>query len=191
MTRIAIIRHGTTSWNKAGRMQGNSDIPLDEEGMEQARRLSIRLAEEKWDLLYSSHLIRAKQTATFIAETTGLNGPLLDERLGEAGGGLLEGTTEEERIVKWGKDWRQLDLGMESNQQVVTRGMSFIKELTSGHPGKHIVLVSHGSFIRQLVAHLVPDLSIPPAMKNTSVTTLLYHNNNWACEIFNCVDHLE
>ncbi|NSL85219.1 histidine phosphatase family protein [Chitinophaga solisilvae] len=192
MTRIAIIRHGSTSWNKAGRLQGHSDIPLDEEGLDQALKLGQRLSGESWDVIYSSHLIRARQTAAVIATELGLESTLQDHRLGEAGGGLIEGTTEAERIEKWGESWMQQELGREPNAAVIGRGMAFLEELLTSHPGKNIVLITHGSFIRQMLAHLLPEeMPAPPPMKNTSVTTLCFADSSWRCELFNCTTHLD
>ncbi|MFY0255386.1 histidine phosphatase family protein [Chitinophaga sp. 30R24] len=191
MTQIAIIRHGTTSWNKAGKLQGHSDIPLDEEGIQQAMKLGIWLNSEPWDLLYSSHLLRAKQTAAVIAQEIGISSVIEDQRIGEAGGGLIEGTTEEERIAQWGENWKLLDLGMENNASVVGRGLSFMQDILAEHAGKKVLLVTHGSFIRQLLDTLFPDNSPTPAMKNTSITRLQFSNENWRCELFNCVSHLE
>ncbi|RFS20463.1 histidine phosphatase family protein [Chitinophaga silvatica] len=191
MTEIAIIRHGTTSWNKAGRLQGYSDIPLDEEGIAQAMKLGQRLSSENWDLIFSSHLIRARQTAAIIAQELKLNSVIEDKRIGEAGGGLIEGTTEEERLSKWGANWKQLDLGMEPRESVVNRGLSFLQEISAENKGKKIVLVTHGSFIRQLLDTIVPALNPTPAMKNTSFTRLLRLDDSWNCELFNCIRHLD
>lgn len=191
MTQIAIIRHGTTSWNKAGKLQGHSDIPLDEEGVQQAIKLGQRLTGETWDLVYSSHLIRARQTAAIIAQELGIETVTEDKRLGEAGGGLIEGTTEEERVSKWGTSWKLLDLGMENNASVVARGRSFMQDLLIENSGKKILLISHGSFIRQLLDALLPAMHPTPAMKNTSITRLQFSDENWHCELFNCVRHLE
>ena len=68
MTTIGFVRHGVTAWNKEGRAQGSSDIPLDEEGIEMAEHVANRLATESWDVIYTSHLLRAKKTAEIIAE---------------------------------------------------------------------------------------------------------------------------
>ena len=191
MTEIAIIRHGTTSWNKAGRLQGYSDIPLDEEGIEQAMKLGQRLSNENWDLVYSSHLIRARQTAAIIAQEINISSVIEDIRIGEAGGGLIEGTTEEERLLKWGANWKLQDLGMETNESVITRGLSFLEELVAENKGKKIVLVTHGSFIRQMLNKIVPAMSPAPPMKNTSFTRLLLSENSWNCKLFNCIQHLD
>ncbi|WP_211327189.1 histidine phosphatase family protein [Chitinophaga flava] len=191
VTRIAIIRHGCTSWNKAGRLQGYSDIPLDDEGLSQARKLGQRLASEQWDVVCSSHLIRARQTAAIVAEELGIDSIWQDIRIGEAGGGQAEGTTEAERLAKWGPDWKQMDLGMETNTDVLERGLSFLEDLITTEEGKQIVLVTHGSFIRQILAYLLPEMPPPPPMGNTSVTRLEYANGEWTCHLFNSVTHLE
>jgi probable phosphoglycerate mutase len=191
-TRIAIIRHGTTAWNKAGRLQGHSDIPLDDEGREQARKLGQRLIGGPWDLVYSSQLQRAKETARIVAEAIAHPNALLEDiRLREAGGGLIEGTTEEERIAQWGPEWKQMDLGAETTPEVIARGLEFFNELLATHAGKNILIVSHGGFIRKMISHLVPEAPHQEMLKNTAVTELLHSGNSWSCQLYNCVTHLE
>ena len=67
MTIIGFIRHGVTAWNKEGRAQGSTDVPLDEEGIAMAERVAERIAKEQCDVIYTSPLIRAKKTAESIA----------------------------------------------------------------------------------------------------------------------------
>lgn len=191
MTRIGIIRHGSTPWNKEGRAQGSSDISLDQAGLSEAYKLAERLRKENWDFIYSSDLLRAKQTAEIIGEKI-LRIPLyLEPRLREAGGGQIEGTTEEERVLKWGQNWRELDLGIESADSVITRGLSVIEEITSKHDNKNILIVSHGAFIRHLLKELVPHLNMVESPKNTSLTKLIKAKNGWDSELYNCTIHLE
>jgi 2,3-bisphosphoglycerate-dependent phosphoglycerate mutase len=166
MTRIALIRHGSTAWNKEGRMQGSTDIPLDQEGLEQARRLGIRLSDEHWDLVYTSHLSRAKETGAIIAKQLGITDLREDKRLREVSGGETEGTSEADRIAKWGADWRQLELGMEPELEVWTRGLAFMEDL------------------------LAPALNVTEGLKNTSVTRFNIQDNKWDCELYNCTIHL-
>lgn len=191
MTRIALIRHGSTAWNKEGRMQGSTDIPLDEEGVEQARKLGLRLADEQWDLIYTSHLSRAKRTGQIIAAQLGITDIFEDERLREISGGQTEGTNEAERLVKWGPDWRQLELGMETEAAVHDRGLAFMEDLLQAHAGKHILIISHGAFIRQLIRKLTPNQAITDHLKNTSVTRFNIKDDVWDCDLYNCTKHLE
>lgn len=188
MTRIGLIRHGSTEWNKIKKAQGWSDIPLNQDGMDQARQLAHRIKGENWDLMYASPLLRARQTAEAISEQNGIP-VLLDERLRETGGGLIEGTTEAERISRWGEDWRSLDLGRETKESAVSRGMAFLEDILEKHPEKNILIVSHGAFIKALLEELVPEEDIQASMQNTSVTVLRLEEN-WICELFNCVRHL-
>ncbi|MEI4799862.1 histidine phosphatase family protein [Bacillus sp. FJAT-51639] len=190
MTRIGIIRHGSTPWNKEGRAQGSSDISLDQAGIVDAYKLAERLRKENWDFIYSSDLLRAKQTAEIIGGEIS-NIPLyLEARLREAGGGQIEGTTEEERILKWGKNWRELDLGIEGTDSVIARGLSVIEEIVSKHDNKNILIVSHGAFIKHLLKKLVPQLHMLESPKNTSLTKLIQLENGWDLELYNCTVHL-
>lgn len=171
-------------------MQGSTDIPLDTEGLEQARKLAVRLSDEPWDLVYTSHLSRARHTGRIIAEQLGISDVREDKRLREVSGGQTEGTTEADRIAKWGPGWRQLELGMETEQSVITRGMGFLDDLLQEHAGKHILIVSHGSFIRYLLRKLAPSLVQEAHLKNTSVTRFTVSDNQWECELYNCTLHL-
>jgi probable phosphoglycerate mutase len=190
VTRIGIIRHGTTAWNKEGRAQGSSDIPIDQEGLAQALALGKRLSEEKWDYIYSSSLLRAKQTAEVVGEQTGISNIYYDTRLREIGGGQIEGTTEKERVLKWGKNWRYLDLGIESEKSGISRTLSFIEEIANKHSNKNILIVSHGSLIRHLLKGIIPDVNTDEHLKNTSLTRLKQTSNIWDCELYNCTIHI-
>ena len=89
-TRIVLIRHGETAWNAERRLQGHLDIDLNEEGQRQARALAAALANEHFDVLVSSDLARASQTAKALGDLTGL--PLyIDGRLRERCYGAVEG----------------------------------------------------------------------------------------------------
>ncbi|WP_338778486.1 histidine phosphatase family protein [Metabacillus sp. FJAT-52054] len=191
MTKLGIVRHGLTEWNMEGRAQGSSDIPLHEQGIKEAEMLAERLKEEDWDLLYSSPLLRAKQTADFISKKLGGLEVVTDERIRETGGGEIEGTTEAERVEKWGTGWRELDLGREQSGQVTKRGVEFVEELLEKHPGKNILMVTHGSFIRHLLKELTPMNEESEPLKNTSITHLLLDDSKWSCGLYNCTKHLE
>ncbi|KAF0820764.1 hypothetical protein KIS4809_0291 [Bacillus sp. ZZV12-4809] len=191
MTKIGLIRHGITPWNKEGRAQGSSDIPLHEEGLAEAERLAERVSGENWDVIYSSNLLRAKQTAEVIQEKIGSIPLHLDSRIREVSGGMIEGTTEAERLEKWGKNWREMDLGFEAKESVLKRGLGFLQEIAERHPDENVLIVSHGSFIRHLLREVVPQTDLSTQPKNTSITELLLKESKWNCELYNCTKHLE
>ncbi|GGE60278.1 histidine phosphatase family protein [Priestia taiwanensis] len=189
MTTIGFIRHGSTAWNKEKRSQGLSNIPLDEAGLLQADKLGERIRNEKWDVVYASDLSRARATAEAIERLANLP-LLLDVRLREASGGEIEGTTEQERIEKWGEDWRSLDLGIESAESVIARAMPVVDEIMEKHCGKNVLIVSHGAFTRHMLKALVPSIDLTVSPKNTSITRLVKTDAGWDCELYNCTIHL-
>ena len=191
MTTIGFVRHGVTAWNKEGRAQGSSDIPLDEEGIAMAEHVAKRFAEEQWDVIYTSPLIRAKKTAEIIAEGKPGVSLLEDNRLREFGGGQIEGTTEVERLEKWGPSWRELELGVESNVEIISRGMAFIEDLKATHAGQRVLVVSHGGFIKRLIGALVPDEDLGEKVDNTSLTIVELRDEENLCHLYNCTKHLE
>ena len=105
--RICLIRHGETAWNAELRIQGHRDLPLNGSGLAQAEALAGRLAGQRFDALYSSDLLRARQTAQPLADVLGL--PVrLEPELRERHFGCCEGKTREEilaymegKIAKW------------------------------------------------------------------------------------------
>ncbi|WP_342438643.1 histidine phosphatase family protein [Paenibacillus sp. FSL L8-0436] len=191
MTRIGLIRHGSTAWNKEGRIQGHTDNPLDEEGLQQAAAIAERLSGEQWDYIYSSDLLRARQTAEVIAAKLGLQVAGVIPGIREMNGGLLEGTTEQERVEHWGTEWKSLDLGLESNESGKQRGSKAIEEIAMKHPGHNILIVSHGAILRSSLTGLVPGLDVSVLLKNTSITRIVKGDNGWTCELYNCVKHME
>lgn len=171
-------------------MQGHAHNPLDEEGFAQARLLAERLGGERWDALYSSDLLRARQTALCVLEKLSLSDIRYDERLREMDRGEAQGTTEDERIARWGADWRSVAPGVESDAQGAARGRSFVQDVAARHPGQRILAISHGMIIRNTLSGLLPDFDAEPALNNTAVTIVRWTGASWACELYNCTKHL-
>ncbi|ALC92457.1 phosphoglycerate kinase [Bacillus sp. FJAT-18017] len=190
MTTLGFIRHGSTAWNKEGRIQGSSDIPLDQGGLNEAGLLAERLSSEKWDYLYASPLLRARKTAEVIAGRLGIGEIHFDSRLREVSFGQIEGTIESERVAKWGTEWRNLDLGFEKNEDVLERGFAALADIQGAHPGKNVLIVSHGAFIRRVLLELVPGLEKTARLNNTAVTIVTQSDEIWECGLYNCTKHL-
>lgn len=142
-----LVRHGETEWNRIGRVQGLSDIPLNETGREQARHAGRRLAAERWDAVAASPLARAADTARIIAAELGLPEPELVEALVERNYGEAEGLTGSEIDARFGG----IVQARESREQVVERVRPALLALAERHPGGRVLVVSHGGVIGSLV----------------------------------------
>lgn len=191
MTTIGFVRHGITDWNIQGIAQGSADVPLNDTGIQQAEALAQRLArEDKWDKIISSDLARAKETAEIIGKKLDLSVSHFDVRLRERSGGKIEGTTEQERIEKWGTDWRTADLEMENLDDAANRGISCIEDVLDQFNGQRILLVSHGALIGLTLKELLPEKFKETSLANTSITILTNAENKWDCSLYNCTVHL-
>ncbi|TJY44601.1 histidine phosphatase family protein [Cohnella pontilimi] len=190
-TRIGWIRHGITAWNRLGKIQGVTDIPLSPEGIDQARKLADRLLRdgEEWNGVYCSDLTRAYQTAEIIANRLGI--PLRPEpRLRERSFGAAEGTTEAERLARWGTDWRRLVPDQETDEQVRARGHEFVKDLMLRHPGEAWLVVTHGSFLARMLQSMCRDLK-DSHLSNVSLSILERREQGWVPLLHNCTAHLD
>lgn len=193
MTTIGFVRHGVTDWNLEGRAQGSHDVPLNEAGLEQAKQVAQRLAGEQWDYIYASDLSRASRTAAIIADAKGLPVTGHDIRLREKTHGRLDGTTEQERVEKWGSGWRDMDHDEEPVEAVLERGLQAVDEIARKHEGSRILIVSHGAWIRTIMSGLVKDIEIKP-LHNTSISIVRKSETEadveWECLVYNCTEHL-
>ncbi len=156
--RIVILRHGRTAWNAARRYQGQEDPPLDEVGQAQAIEAAALVAAMRPDLIVSSDLARARQTAEKLALLAGV--PLgQDARLRERHLGHWQGLTRDEverrfpdEFADWlaGRDVTRR--GGESRAEVADRALALVREL----PEVEVtVLVSHGATAMCLSAALL------------------------------------
>jgi broad specificity phosphatase PhoE len=157
MTEIWLIRHGQTDWNRAGRFQGHTDIPLNARGVEQAHELAQKLAHEHFAAVFSSDLSRARQTAEIVAAPLHL-AVHPDLRLREIAQGNWEGLSLQEVQQKYAVDLRQADEapetsrapGGESVLEVATRMQQAADELARRYPHERVLLVSHGLAVSTL-----------------------------------------
>ncbi len=193
MMKLGLIRHGKTDWNAEGRIQGITDIPLNGEGRDQAGRLADRLLRDGdiWDGVVTSPLVRARETGVVIAEK--LDIPLLEPEplLTERSFGLVEGTKEAERIERWGAMWRtHPDAGIESDERVQERGQAFVARMEEQYPDSRLLVVTHGSYLAQLLEVLCDGLS-QTYLNNMSYSILEFDGSKWTPLLHNCTLHLE
>ncbi|NYJ19338.1 histidine phosphatase family protein [Glaciibacter psychrotolerans] len=152
MTRFSIVRHGQTDWNLHKRIQGSTDIPLNSTGRAEAAETGARLRARAWDLIVSSPLSRADETARIIAGELGLPGPNAVPALTERHHGEIEGLTFTERQARF-PDGVAVP-GLESRQDVLDRVLPAFRRIAAEHPGRSVLVVSHGGVIGTLLRHV-------------------------------------
>lgn len=185
MTRISLVRHGQTDWNLAKRIQGSSDIPLNDTGREQAEATGRALAGGSYDAIYASPLSRASETASIIASHTGLDAPLPLPEVAERSYGDAEGLTGAEILARWPEGTPVP--GRESRDEVVERALPALLELGERHQGESVIVVSHGGVIGSLVRH-VTDHALPgpgEVIPNGSVHEFVYEDGTLTLDRFN------
>jgi broad specificity phosphatase PhoE len=174
---LLLVRHGQSTWNAAGRMQGQTpDVPLTDLGHDQAAEAARELVRLRPGALISSDLLRAVQTAAHCARATGL--PVTTSAaLREQGYGVLEGRRSRELwdLVDW-TDPHWSAEGGESLAQVHGRVEAYLTQLAAEPPADVVALVTHGDTIRAaqaVAAGLGPDAMPPVTPHNGSVTPLV------------------
>jgi probable phosphoglycerate mutase len=199
-TQVIIVRHGQTQWNVRKIRQGHLDSPLTDRGVEQAKALGQRLAQETFSALYSSDLGRAVQTAQMIAAVTGRE-VVSDARLRERNLGIFQGLNGEEIRQKFPEEYRlHRTLGPdyiipsgESVKQQVERNIVCLCEIAERHVGETIVVVTHGGVLSGLFRH---TFSIPFSaarrfeFMNASLNVFNYDNGSWFLQTWGDVSHL-
>ena len=171
---LAFIRHGQTDWNAEGRLQGSSDIPLNETGRQQAREAETMLADWTWDAIVSSPLARARETAQIVADGLGLPlGPAYDE-LVERDYGPLEGMSDREVMERWPD--RNYP-GAEALADVVARCLRGLARIDADYPSSNVVVVCHGTIMKYTLIELT---GYPiEVILNGSVSTIERAGEGW------------
>mgnify|MGYP003464191017 CR=1 FL=1 len=183
-TRIIAIRHGETSWNATGRIQGHTDIPLNATGQAQAQQAAQALADETLAAIYSSDLQRAWQTAQALATST-QTALYPEPGLRERCFGVFEGRTFAEVAQSHPEDshrWRKRDPafapeGGESLIALRERITTTTYALAAQHVGGQIVLVAHGGVLDVLYrAATRQDIQAPRTwlLGNAAINRLLW-----------------
>ncbi|MEV8251243.1 histidine phosphatase family protein [Microbacterium sp. NPDC076768] len=159
MTYITLVRHGQTDWNLAKRIQGSTDIPLNDTGREDARWAAEQLAAGTHHTVYTSPLVRARETGEIIANRLGIAiaGVVPDVREREFGEG--EGMLVPEFIDKYG-DWHAAVPGAESLSDVGARAIEALHTIAaearrrSSPVAESVIVVAHGGVIRAVIDHV-------------------------------------
>ncbi|WP_308291533.1 histidine phosphatase family protein [Microbacterium sp. G2-8] len=149
MTIIALVRHGETEWNREGRVQGHSDIPLNDTGRAQAQGAAEALRGGDYARIVASPLLRARETAEIIGRAIGLTAPALYDGLKERGYGEAEGMHAAEY---WERYPGGVDVpGAETNDEVLARALDTLARIAAD--GTPAIAVAHGGLISRVLRH--------------------------------------
>lgn len=180
-TVVGLLRHGQTDWNIDFRLQGVTDVALNETGIEQARSAASALDLDDWDFIASSPLSRARDTADIVASR--LNIPevavlplLLERSFGEVEGMLYE-------------DWKAnypdgIAPGGETEEQLHARTLQLLDELLETYRGTRVLAISHGALIRKVV-NLLSQGEYPlvnQRIANASLSIIVHEDSSWRLE---------
>ncbi|MBN2256230.1 MAG: alpha-ribazole phosphatase [Anaerolineaceae bacterium] len=151
MTQLCLVRHGQTDWNLEGRYQGQSDVPLNENGRIQAQLLARQLQDKQFEAIFTSDLQRAKETAEILAAIFHL--PVnSDPRLREIHQGEWEGQQVDDIKSRYANLWNERmedpanvrPPGGETVAEVARRVHAALNDIATHHANDPVMVVSHG-----------------------------------------------
>ena len=185
--RIILARHGETDYNKNEKVQGHSDIPLNEEGIRQGKEAGKKLEGHEIDVAYSSTLERAFDTARYMLDNSNSENNknisvIKDKRLIEKSYGGYEGVS----FAEYGAGLKAGETrGMELDTEAADRVEEFFKEKYSENPDKTILAVCHGGLIRSFLTEKGIKEVTHGVIINTSVSVLDYDGEKFTLVEFN------
>ncbi len=196
--KLIIVRHGETHENVAGIMLGHGHGKLTDLGIEQAKKVGLRLKDEKIDIAYVSDLERTCATASHILSFHPTIPVIYTKDLRERNFGIYEGMKSvvvKDLLKHIQKKWEHKPESGESRIELQQRIVSFCEDLFKRHKGQTILIVSHGGPMTCLYLHLFEKSFEEYAQyhpENTAVTILeISDDKKHTVHVLNCVKHLE
>ena len=197
---ILLIRHGQTDWNKAGRWQGHTDIPLNETGLQQAAALCRRLQGWPIETIYTSDLQRCVQTAVPLANSLNLE-PVQTQLWRERDVGKFSGLTGEQAREQYPEIWANATRGMidpphgEPFVDVQSRAWRAFESVIDAHEAGMVAVVTHGGLLHALLGQV---MGIDPAIYgrfsmrgNTGLSMIEVNDRGPVVTRLNDISHLE
>lgn len=188
MTTICLVRHGETDWNVQGIIQGQTDIPLNKLGEQQATQCGRYLKNEDFDIIISSPLKRAKKTAQLINES--LNLPIIyNNNLKERYFGIAEGKSKEMMSKQFSE---QIYPEQETRLALNKRVMTELDIITDAYPNQRVLMIAHGAVINSILLSVSNHIigSQITTLNNGSFTTLNINDPIWLIESSNRTTHI-
>lgn len=183
-----MIRHGETDWNASGKLQGGTDIPLNSNGISQAKECSDFLKTLEWDVIVTSPLRRAKETAEIINQK--LNIPFFEmNEFKERHFGDAEGMTLQERNAVFPD---KIFPNQEDRKVLNSRVMAGIHEINQRFKERKVLLIAHGGVINSILAALSDGEvgSGKTKLVNACISNIQFQQEQWKIKEFNQVSHL-
>lgn len=179
MTTLCLIRHGQTDWNKKFLIQGRENNPLNEEGIIQAHITANLLLnnDSNWDVIISSPLIRAVQTAEIIKDKLNLKSPIIiNNNVIEREFGAAEGLTISEEVYDRinNDDYDNL----ETCKELQKRSMDTIIDIVKSFPNQKILIITHSHFIKGLLTQIDSNFTWTSSLKNASINYVYFNELN-------------
>lgn len=189
--KLILTRHGETEENIAGILQGHLPGKLSAEGIKQAKKLALRLKNEKLDFIYSSDLARAADTAKEIAKYHPKTSIEFVKSLREVHFGELEGKSTTE--FGWDKGRFTESRNGEPVKEVCKRAKNFLQKILNKHQSDTVLFVCHGGIAIALIAAITNDsIESVNFLDNTSLSTFeINENKNHKIRYYNCIKHLK
>lgn len=186
-TVLTLVRHGETDWNRERRIQGTTDVPLNDLGVAQARAAGRALAGGGYRAVYSSSLSRALETARIIAAAIGAPAPVVYDELRERSFGQAEGMTGPEIAANFPEGIPD----QETRDAVVRRALPVLEDIAGRHRGESVIVVTHGAVISSVVRRLSDDaLPLPgEAILNLSLSHFTHTGDSLRLREFNVPSH--
>jgi probable phosphoglycerate mutase len=202
-TRFCLVRHGETNWNVERRLQGHTDVDLNERGITQAAQMAkaIKAINLQFDVLYTSDLQRAAKTANAIEKLFNTKA-IVDSSLRERHLGILQGITTKEAPQFDAELWKShisRDIheelrGGESIAQLAQRVQKALEKIRLQHLGQTILVVSHGGtldMMYRLASNQALDAERAISVPNASLNWISHDGSSWKVDRWADTSHLD
>jgi broad specificity phosphatase PhoE len=178
-THFGLLRHGQTDWNINFLLQGVTDIPMNQTGIEQVRLAAKAIQRADWDIILTSPLGRARQTAEILLQEVGFDSLLEESLLIERSFGEAEGLSH----TQWREKYSDLDQipGGESRTELARRSQTLLDTVAEQFAGKRVLAVSHGALIRNLIS-IASGNQLPrdgERLGNASLNIVGHNQDSW------------
>ncbi len=192
VTELCLVRHGQTDWNFNEIIQGREDIPLNALGHRQAEESAAFLSQEAWDVIVASPLVRAVDTAQYIAEACGFDpaeiitdARFIEREFGAASGQPVPGIYEAVQA-----DDQTRVPGLESEDEMRARVLEGMEHLVKTYEGKRVIVVCHSHAIKAALSAIDETYTFRHAMRNACSNYIEHKDGRFIVKAVNVADHI-